>query len=54
MLLVDNLHKKPFRAKKNNRKMNRARYKLEQAARVQSIPIYHEGSFIGYKYIFHK
>ena len=45
---------KPFKAKKNNRKLTRGRIALEKKENVQSIPITIEGQFLGYKYIYHK
>lgn len=58
-----NLHSQPYKAIKNNRKMTLGRMKMEENAKVQSIPIWgqredkdgrvhHE--FQGWKYIFHK
>ena len=47
------LHPKPYKALKNNRKLTLARIKAIVNSKVQSIPIFKEGQFVGYKYIFH-
>jgi hypothetical protein len=52
--VISELPKQPYKFRKNNRKLTKARLKTEKNQKVQSIPIYSLGKFIGYKYIFHK
>ena len=48
------LHLRPYEYKKNNRKLTAARKKNKIICKIQSIAIFKNNQFIGYKYIYHK